>query len=352
MGAIQSVIEIDGSYGEGGGQILRTALAFSTILKQPIRITRIRAGRKHPGLQPQHLKSIEALTTLSNSYAEGNQIGSKTITFFPGEIVPGRYEFDIGTAGSVTLLLQAILLPLSLSQGESRLILKGGTHVEWSPPFHYLTEILLPTLARMGVQVEVELQRWGWYPRGGGQIDLKIEPARRLTPILFNQRGAIKRIYGLSAISNLPKHVAERQREQALRRIERECHFEAEIEVLPDIPSKDQGSFLFIVVESEGGKAGFSSLGRRGKRAESVGDEVVDALKDYIVSDACLDAHLPDQLVPFLAIAHGQSSFTTTRVTEHLLTNLWVIQHFLNISLTKSGGRGEKGKIDLVGISY
>lgn len=348
----EPIIEIDGAYGEGGGQILRTALACSTILKKPIRIKRIRAGRKNPGLQPQHLKSIEALMLMSKGRAEGISIGSDTITFFPGEIVPGEYEFDIGTAGSVILLLQTLLLPLACAQRESRLTLMGGTHVEWSPPYHYFAHIFLPVLASMGVEIEAEIKRWGWYPRGGGRIDLKIHPASHLMPNLLNRRGSLKKLYGISATSNLPNHIAERQRDHAIRRMERELNMEAEIEILLNVPSKDEGSFLFLVAESEGGKAGFSSLGKRGKRAETVADEVVNALKDYIKSDACLDCHLPDQLIPFMAFAHGQSSLTTTRITDHLLTNLWVIQHFLNISFEKSGEKGAIGKIDLVGISY
>lgn len=352
MGNSGHIIEIDGAHGEGGGQILRTALACSVILKKPIRINCIRAGRKNPGLQPQHLKSIEALTTVSKGHTEGVRIGSDTITFFPGEVVPGDYAFDIGTAGSVTLLLQALLLPLAFAQRESRLTLKGGTHVEWSPPYHYFAHILLPTLSLMGVQIEAEIKRWGWYPRGGGRIDLKIHPTSHLMPLVLNQRGSLKRLYGISAISNLPPHVAERQRNHALRRIERELDMEAEIEILLNAPSKDEGSFLFLVAESKGGKAGFSSLGKRGKRAESVADEVVDALKTYIESKACLDCYLPDQLVPFMAFAQGQSSLTTVRITDHLLTNLWVIQHFLNISFERSGEKGETGKIDLIGGSY
>jgi len=346
------MIEIDGSYGEGGGQILRTALACSAILKKPFRITRIRAGRKNPGLQPQHLKSIEAMAKISNGRAEGDQIGSKTVAFFPGEVVPGSYEFDIGTAGSVTLLLQTLLLPLSLCQSESRLILKGGTHVEWSPPYHYLAEVLLPTLAKMGIHIEAALERWGWYPKGGGRVTLKIHPGGSLPPLRLEERGPLKELYGISAVSNLPSHVAERQRDHARRRIEDELNLEARIEVLSNIPAADQGSFLFIVADSEGSRSGFSSLGKKGKRAERVADEVVEALKEYLESHACLDPHLADQMVPFMAFASGPSSLTTTRMTEHLLTNLWVIQHFMEISLSLSGEKGERGKIDLLPLSY
>ncbi len=351
MGRINT-IEIDGSYGEGGGQILRTALACSAILKRPVKITRIRAGRKNPGLQPQHLKSIEALATITNAITDGVQIGSGAITFIPEKIVPGDYEFDIGTAGSVTLLLQALLLPLSFSESTSHLVLKGGTHVEWSPPFHYLTEVFSPALASMGIQAKADIKRWGWYPKGGGRIEIEIHPASEIKPVTLTQRGALKRIYGISAISNLPNHVAERQRDHAIKRIKGELNLGGKIEVLSGMPSVGQGSFLFLIVESERAKAGFSSLGRKGKRAEEVADEAVNSLKEYIDSGSCIDPHLSDQIVPFMAFARGASSFTTAQITEHLLTNLWVIEHFLNLSVSISGKRGERGKIDLIRAPY
>jgi RNA 3'-phosphate cyclase len=343
----EKLIEIDGSYGEGGGQILRTALTFSAILRKPIRVHHIRAGRKNPGLQPQHLKGVEASARITEGRTEGLKLGSDTITFIPQHIVPGDYKFEVGTAGSVTLLLQALLLPLCLSQESSRLTLVGGTHVLWSPPFHFLKEILFPILTSMGISVEASIERWGWYPKGGGILRVEVKPIRELKPISLIERGALKKIRGISATSHLPRHVGERQKDYALKKIEKELKMDAEVQILYDVPANGPGSFFFLIAESQGAMAGFSSLGQRGKRAEEVAEEAVDSLKEYIKSDGCIDPHLADQLIPFVAWAKGNSVFTTTRMTEHLLTNLWVVQHFLDVRISKWGEKGERGRIEL-----
>jgi len=171
------MIEMDGSFGEGGGQILRTALALSVIFKRPLTLHHIRAKRKNPGLGHQHRMAVTALAKISGAKVEGNVIGSQKLTFIPGEVCPGDYHFPIGTAGSVTLLLQALLLPLCLSQMGFRLVLEGGTHVPWSPPYHYLSEVLFPTLHFMGISVGGRIDQWGWYPKGGGVIQVEVQPS-------------------------------------------------------------------------------------------------------------------------------------------------------------------------------
>jgi RNA 3'-terminal phosphate cyclase (ATP) len=200
----------------------------------------------------------------------------------------------------------------------------------------------------MGVSAEATIEKWGFYPKGGGKIQLKINPVYEFKPIYLFDRGSLKKIRGISAISNLPKHVAERQKEQALKRIQRELKIDAEITILYDVPSNGPGSFLFLLAEYEKAFAGFSSLGARGKPAEKVADEAVDSLKDYIESESCIDPHLADQLVPFMALARGNSSFATTRITDHLLTNLWVIQHFLDVTISREGERGERGRVEFL----
>jgi RNA 3'-terminal phosphate cyclase (ATP) len=342
----ESPIEIDGSFGEGGGQIVRTALAFSTIFKRSLTVHHIRAKRAKPGLGHQHLMALKALAQISGAEVEGGAIGSERLTFIPKAICPGDYKFTIGTAGSVTLLLQALLPPLSISRKDSRLTLAGGTHVPWSPPFHFLSEILFPILSLMGISVEARIEQWGWYPKGGGILQVEIKSISHLKPISLLERGLLKKIRGISATSHLPKHVGERQRDEALRRIEKEMKVNAEISVLHDLPANGPGSFLFLVAESEKAIAGFSSLGKRGKPAEEVAKEAVESLKDYVESDGCIDPHLADQLIPFLVLAKGHSSFSTMRITEHLLTNLWVVQHFSDVKIVQRGEKGEQGRVE------
>ena len=341
-------IEIDGSYGEGGGQILRTALALSAILRKPFTLHHIRSKRKNPGLQAQHLQAVEALARITKAQTEGVEFGSETITFIPKDIFPGDYQFDVRTAGSVTLLSQAIFLPLCFAKGVSELTLIGGTHVPWSPSFHYLAEVLLPTIKRMGISAEAAIDQWGFYPKGGGRIRLKISPVHEFKPISLVDRGRLEKIRGLSAISHLPKHVGERQRKQALKRIREELKIDGEIILLSDIPSNEPGSFVFIRADYEQALAGFSSLGSRGKLAEKVSDEAVVPLIDYIQQEGCIDPHLADQIVPFMALARGNSSFTTTQMSNHLLTNLWVVNQFLDIKIQKWGEEGQVGKVEFL----
>lgn len=344
----EGLIQIDGSHGEGGGQILRTALALSAILGKPFAIFNIRSKRKNPGLQAQHLESVKALARITEAQTEGVELGSQRITFIPEKIVPGDYHFEVRTAGSATLLLQAIFMPLCFSKGISNVTLIGGTHVPWSPSFHYFSEVLLPTLKKIGVSAGAAIEKWGFYPKGGGRIRLKINPVQELKPMSLVDRGALKKIRGISAISNLPGYVAERQKEQALMRIQREFQMHGEITILDNVSSRGPGSFLFLLAEYENVIAGFSSLGVRGKPTEKVAEEAVDSLKDYLESDGCIDPYLADQLVPFMALVKGNSSFTTTRITEHLLTSLRVIRHFLDVTISREGETGKMGKVEFL----
>lgn len=325
------MIEIDGSYGEGGGQILRTALSLSCILRKPFRISNIRKTRKNPGLRPQHLTGVRAAALISGAKVKGDSEGSLELSFEPGEVRPGDYLFEIGTAGSTGLLAQTVLPPLGVGVIDpSTLTLKGGTHVPWSPPFHYISEVFLPMLCRLGVDIRASMESCGFYPKGGGKVRFVIMPAKVVRPGEFLRRGKILRIEGLSAVGNLPLSIAERQRNRVLEGLKEAGDIPVDIE-LKEVPAFGQGTFVFFSAVSEGSLAGFSSLGARGKRAETVGEEAAREFMDYYRSGACLEPHLADQIVLYLSLARGTSSFTTSSITTHLRTNLWVIEKFIPI---------------------
>ena len=363
-------LTIDGSYGEGGGQILRTALALSIVLSKPIEIINIRKGRKKSGLQPQHLTCVNACGEISNAHIEGNEIGSSLLRFHPGKLKGGDFTFDVaekrGSAGSASLVLQTLLPPLILGKDPISLTVMGGTHVPWSPPFHYLKEVFLPVIERMGASIKLSIEKWGWYPIGGGILHSEIDPFRKgivshplcarndsgdrpsgissgLNGIRIEDRGRLLRVYGISAVSNLPLSIAERQRSEGIKCL-KTLGVDTDIEVI-SAPSQGKGTFFFLVAEYEGIKTGFSSLGAIGKSAEEVAREACRDFFDYHRSRGAVDPHLADQLIPYIAIAKGMSSFTTTKVTRHLMTNVWTVEQCMDLRIKVEGLEGEEGRV-------
>lgn len=337
------MIEIDGSAGEGGGQVLRSALTLSVLTGQPVHLHHIRARRSKPGLAAQHLKAVEAAAAISAAEVQGAQLGSATLTFRPATIQAGDYYVDIGTAGAASLVLQTIFLPLSAAGAVSRVRLVGGTHVAWSPAFHYLQLQWLPFMRGMGCDAGLVLEQAGFYPRGGGRMEITIRPTGAPQPLHLTTRGPLLGIRGISAVANLPSSIAERQRRQALQRLAGVAG-PVSIESL-DLPAAGQGTFVLLLAECSVGRACYVALGERGKPAERVADEAVDALLHWLHGDGAIDEYLADQLLLPLALASGPSTLRTSEVTQHLLTNAEVIRRFLPARITIDGALGQAGTV-------
>jgi len=348
------VLTIDASHGEGGGQILRAALSLAVTLQRPVTLTQVRIRRPKPGLQPQHLTVVRALAAISDAEVTGDALDSTAVTFVPRTLRGGPYRFDVGairgSAGSVSLLFQALLLPLALAPIPSHLTLVGGTHVPWSPPVHYLTEVFLPALRLLGLEAEVRLHRWGWYPKGGGEIEAHIVPSRRLEGLRWDGPSRPEAIVGVSAVCRLPATIAERQRKRALERLS-VTGLPVEITTVGDAPALGPGSLLFLAATGQRALAGFSALGRRGVPAEAVADETAEPLLGYLRSGAAVDDHLADQLVPFLALAPEPSVFTCSSPSAHLASVAWVVQQYLPVSVRVEAGRPARVHITPPGTS-
>jgi RNA 3'-terminal phosphate cyclase (ATP) len=339
-----ALVVVDGSHGEGGGQVLRTALSLSAVLGEPVTIERIRAGRSKPGLQRQHLACVRAVAELTAGQVEGAEIGSQCVMLCPGRAAGGEYVFDVGAgAGSAMLVLQTVLPALTLAQTPSRVTLRGGTHNPWAPPFDYIQRVFLPAADRFGVRARIRLNRAGWYPKGGGEVVADVEPCSGLRGADWSERGALHRIEFLSVRSGLPSHVTARQCSTARERL---ADLGVAIETCEtELPSIGPGTMSLAVVRSENAIAGFSALGERGKPSERVALEACEAVLGYVRSGTALDAHLADQVVLYAALAAGETTVTTERVTLHLLTNLWVLERFLGPRFEVSGEEGSPGRV-------
>ena len=343
------MIEIDASFGEGGGQILRSALALSVITRQAMQLIHVRARRPQPGLKPQHLKAVEAAAQISAARVEGAALGSQTLRFDPTGLQGGNYAFDIGTAGSTSLLLQTLWLPLCFADGPSRLTLSGGTHVPWSPCYHYLQWQWLPYLAAAGYHLECTLERAGFYPRGGGLLHAYIVPSRHFSPLRLTARGCLLRIRGLSGVGRLDLSIAERQRKQAIERLH-ELQVPLEIELV-EVPAASPGTFIVLQAEFEGGRCCAFALGARHKPAEKVADEAADELRADIRSGGAIDAWLADQLLLPLAFVPERSEFSVCRISQHLRTNAELLGYFLPVAVEIEGETGQPGIVRLHGTA-
>lgn len=322
------MLNIDGAIGEGGGQILRTALTLSLCLNKPFRIVNIRRARQQPGLRRQHLVAVQAAAEIGRAEVKGATLGSRELVFIPQGISPGDYHFDIGSAGSTTLVVQTVL-PALLSAGKpSQLTLEGGTHNPMAPPFDFLERVYLPLINRMGPKVSARIEHYGFYPAGGGCIQLRVDPAAALQPLYLNERGRVQRLAARAYLSQLPEHIAQRE----LDVIEAGLGLQRDSLVICRTPAVGPGNALVVEVQCEQVTELFSAVGQRGIRAETVAKRVVDRVKRYLSAGVPVGEYLADQLLLPLALAGG-GSFLTMAPSRHTMTNCAVLQQFMAIAI-------------------
>jgi len=341
---VAAMLQIDGSRGEGGGQLLRTAVALAAITGTPVQLTHVRAGRSKPGLAAQHLTAVRAVAELCNAQVEGLTIGSQTIVFTPRVIRGGEFSFDVTTAGSAPLVLQA-LLPVMVSSGQRVTVrIQGGTDLKAAPPLDYLIHVLLPLLQCLGTHVSVLEVRRGYYPRGGGLLCVAVEPAA-LKPHHFASPGAVRSVTGLAHVSNLPIHIAERMRTAALQVLGNSTPTRIEARVSSKTEAFGTGGAIVLWAELDGTVLGAGRIAQRGISAESLGEDAARELVADLRASATLDVHAADQMLVYLALA-GAGSYLTRTLTRHAQTAIWLIEQFLPVRFTTAS----RGKLVDVGV--
>lgn len=319
-------LRIDGAEGEGGGQVVRTAVGLSLVTGRRIRLVNIRARRGRPGLLRQHLTAVEAAARIGDARVEGARLGSRELDFAPRGVRPGDYSFDIGSAGSVTLVLQTVLPALLAADAPTRLRLFGGTHNPLAPPFDFLARVFLPAIARMGARVRLELLRHGFFPAGGGEVRGEVLPSP-LAPLHLLQRGKVLRRRAEAVVSNLPLSIAERElsvvgwEDAAARPVE----------------SAGPGNALMLLAESEHASELVTGFGQKGVPAERVAERALSEMERYLAADVPVGEHLADQLLVPMALAGG-GSFRTLPLSSHATTNAALIERFLPVRFALSEG--------------
>jgi len=323
------MITIDGSAGEGGGQILRTSLALSLVTGAPFRIEKIRAGREKPGLLRQHLTAVNAAAQIGQAKVEGAALKSCELSFEPGKILPGEHRFAVGTAGSTTLVLQTVLPALLTASATSTLFLEGGTHNPFAPPFDFFEKAFLPLIRRMGPGVHAFLEQPGFYPAGGGRIRVLVEPCAALSRLDLPHRGEVRRRLARALVAGLPRNIGDRE-VKAVRDLLGWERGSLRVEEVPN--PAGPGNVLTLEIGSEQVTEVFTGFGQRGVRAEAVAAEAVDEARRYLASSAPVGVHLADQLLLPMALAGG-GSFRTVAPSRHTITNLEVLKQFLELAV-------------------
>jgi len=328
------MIEIDGSQKSGSGTILRLSVALSAITGQPLHIYNIRQNRPQPGLKPQHLEAVLTVARLCDAELEGARLDSRELWFKPGKVKSGKFEAEIGTAGSIPMLLMAVLPVCALAEHTVQLhVSKGGTDVSHSPTINYLRFVLLPTLQRMGLNRTLTVHRYGYYPKGMGEVTLTIEPSKSLKSLRLESFGNIKVIKGVSVCTFLDdRKVAERQAKAATDYLNKEG-YTANVQVVNDKSNPLQkGSSIVLWTETDMGViSGADAIGELGKPSETVGKEAAQKLCNEIAAKPTVDQHLADMLIPYVALAQGKSAYLTQTLSEHLEANVWLVEKILNV---------------------
>ena len=326
------MITIDGSYGEGGGQILRNAVALSTITNKPVQITDIRANRPNPGIKAQHYVALKSIAEICNAETKGLEIGSTSITFKPGKIKGGKYKFEVGTAGSITLAFQAIILSMLKTKESVTISLTGGTDVRWSPSWDYFQNVFLPLIKKMGVNVFPKLILRGYYPKGGGEAVLTINPIKKLQPLKLDKPEECFGINGLINISNLPDHIITRMKHTVVKTLLKN-DLQTTINV-DQSTALSPGVGVTLWTQSKNTILGCTVLGERDISSEEVGKKASEALFKEIEAETTLDVHAFDQVLPYMALAkdNGISKCIVRELSSHASTNMWLIQQFLDVN--------------------
>jgi RNA 3'-terminal phosphate cyclase (ATP) len=352
----EDIFSLDGSIGEGGGQVLRTAIALSAMMMKPIRIYNIRAKRSPQGLRPQHMTAVKAVAWLADADVKGLSVGSSEVVFIPKRLRGGKTTFDAGTAGSTTLILQSLMPAMAFAEERVEAEIRGGTNNPMAPAFEYLSYVLLPVLRQMGCNFSLELMRRGFYPRGQGIVRVRSEPVDYLKPIRLTEFSGIEKISGISYSCRLPGHIAERMARSASKFLSANGYENTDIslEVLQaDAPkcSVDPGCGIILFARTKDGNIIASdSLGRLGVPAEKIGEEAAADLVKQLNAKAPVDKHLGDQLVIWTAIAKGHSEYRVTELTLHTLTSIEVCKRLTGAEFVVEGTIGEPGRIYCKGI--
>jgi len=340
---------------EGGGQIVRTSLALAALTGKDLRVSRIREKRPNPGLQAQHVTAVKALAAVCNAETQGLLVGSRELTFKPRSHISGRFSFDVGTAGSIPLILQALMPSAAYAPGRVDFELTGGTDVRWSPTIDYVRLVVLPVLRLMGYTTTLSVHRRGHYPKGGGRVTMSIEPSRALKSINLLEPGRLSGVEGISHCVKLPSHVAQRQAAAAKQKLSSRGISDVNIAVETYPPDRDPhvapGSGITLLMKSSSGSIiGADSIGERGKPAERVGEEAANNLLSEVESKAPVDRHLGDILIPYMTVAEGRSEIFVSVITMHTLTNIKVAEIVAGVKFDLQGELKKPGRISVQGI--